>query len=341
MERTRLCIITDAWLPQVNGVVTTLTNLVEQATNDGWDVLVVHPGLFFNMKAPHYPEVRLCWPKGMKKMIKEFNPDHLHIATEGPLGFAARVSFRKLTYTTAYHTSWPEFLKDIFKLPQFITWGYIRWFHDKNNVMVPTEGIRQQLLEKKIGNNISLFSRGVNLKELKPTITHRPSDRKTKLLCVSRISKEKNLDAYCSLSPNLYDLVLVGDGPYISELKVKYPWVFFAGLLRGRDLANEYVNAECFVFPSVKDTFGIVMIEAQSFGTPVAAYPVNGPKDVILPQTGVMNNDINKAIDQALMLNRGLCQKITREKYNWVSAWNQFKSNLIKHEDDDTIPTIF
>ena len=112
MERTRLCIITDAWLPQVNGVVTTLTNLVEQATNDGWDVLVVHPGFFFNMKVPHYPEVRLCWPKGMKKMVREFNPDHLHIATEGPLGFAARVSFRKLTYTTAYHTSWPEFLKD-------------------------------------------------------------------------------------------------------------------------------------------------------------------------------------------------------------------------------------
>ena len=341
MERTRLCIITDAWLPQVNGVVTTLTNLVDQATKDGWDVLVIHPSLFFNFDAPRYPDVKLCWPRGMKKMVRKFNPNHLHIATEGPLGFAARVSFRKMTYTTAYHTSWPEFLKDIFKIPQSITWKYIRWFHGQNNVMVPTEGIRQQLFDKKIGNNISLFSRGVNLTDLKPTITHRPSDRKIKLLCVSRISKEKNLDVFCSLDTKQYELVLVGDGPYKKELMEKYPKVHFTGTLKGKALANEYVNAECFVFPSVKDTFGIVMIEAQSFGTPVAAFPVNGPKDVILPQTGVMNDDINKAIDQALMLNRGLCQKITREKYNWASAWNQFKSNLIKHEDDDTIPTIF
>ena len=341
MERTRLCIVTDAWLPQVNGVVTTLTNLVEQATNDGWDVLVVHPGLFFNFSAPGYPEVKLCWPKGLRKMVREFNPNHLHIATEGPLGFAARVSFRQMSYTSAYHTCWPEFLKDIFKIPEFITWKYIKWFHGQNNVMVPTEGIRQTLLNKNIGNKISLFSRGVNLTELIPTIPHRPSDRKIKLLCVSRLSKEKNLDVFCSLNPNKYDLVLVGDGPYKQELMQKYHWVFFTGVLKGKRLANEYVNAECFVFPSKKDTFGLVMIEAQSFGTPVAAFPVNGPKDVILPQTGVMDNDINKAIDQAIKLNRGLVQKITREKYNWASAWNQFKSNLIKHEDDDTIPTIF
>ena len=341
MERTRLCIVTDAWLPQVNGVVTTLTNLVEQATNDGWDVLVVHPGLFFNFSAPGYPEVKLCWPKGLRKMVREFNPNHLHIATEGPLGFAARVSFRQMSYTSAYHTCWPEFLKDIFKIPEFITWKYIKWFHGQNNVMVPTEGIRQTLLNKNIGNKISLFSRGVNLTELIPTIPHRPSDRKIKLLCVSRLSKEKNLDVFCSLNPNKYDLVLVGDGPYKQELMQKYHWVFFTGVLKGKRLANEYVNAECFVFPSKKDTFGLVMIEAQSFGTPVAAFPVNGPKDVILPQTGVMDNDINKAIDQAIKLNRGLVQKITREKYNWPSAWKQFKNNLIVHEDDENIPTLF
>ena len=125
MERTRLCIVTDAWLPQVNGVVTTLTNLVNQATNDGWDVLVIHPGLFYSVKAPGYPEIRLCWPRGLKNMVRDFAPDHLHIATEGPLGFAARVSFRKMTYTTAYHTSWPEFLKDIIKLPEHITLSLI------------------------------------------------------------------------------------------------------------------------------------------------------------------------------------------------------------------------
>jgi glycosyltransferase involved in cell wall biosynthesis len=341
MERTRLCIVTDAWLPQVNGVVTTLTNLVEQAEKDNWEVLVIHPGLFKNFSAPGYPEIKLCWPKGMKKMIKDFNPDHLHITTEGPLGFAARVSFRQMSYTTAYHTCWPEFLRDIFKVPEFITWKYIKWFHGQNKVMVPTQGIKDQLIEKKIGSDIVLFSRGVNISKLIPSITHMPSDRKIKLLCVSRISKEKNLDVFCSLDSEKYDLVLVGDGPYKQELMEKYPWVYFTGTLRGRDLANEYVNAECFVFPSKKDTFGLVMIEAQSLGTPVAAFPVNGPKDVILPGTGIMDDDINKAIDKAIKLNRGLIQKKVREKYNWTSAWKQFKNNLIKHEDDNSITTIF
>lgn len=335
MERTRLCIVTDAWLPQINGVVTTLTNLVEQAEKDNWEVLVIHPGLFKNFSAPGYPEIKLSWPRGLKKMIRDFAPHHLHIATEGPLGLAARISFRKITFTTAYHTNWPLFLKNILNIPPFITWKFIKWFHSNCKVMVPTKGIKENLEQHNIGKSVVLFSRGVNLSELKPTVAHIPSDRKIKLLCVSRLSKEKNLDAFCSLDPKIYELVLVGYGPYKDELKKKYPWVYFPGTLKSTALANEYVNAECFVFPSLTDTFGLVMIEAQCLGTPVAAFPVNGPKDVILPETGVMNEDLMIAIDKAMFLNRSKCMKVARDKYNWTSAWKQFRSHLIDHEDDN------
>jgi len=333
MERTRLCIVTDAWLPQVNGVVTTLTNLVEQAQKDDWDVLVIHPGMFNNIPAPGYPEVKLSWPVGLKQMIKDFKPDHLHIATEGPLGLSARISFRNKTFTTAYHTNWPMFLKNILKIPPFITWNFIRWFHANGKVMVPTKGIKEELEQNKVGESVVLFGRGVNLDNLKPSIKYRKTD-KIKLVCVSRISKEKNLEAFCNLSPNKYELLVVGDGPYKPELAYRYPWVIFSGTLKGQQLANRYVQSDCFVFPSKTDTFGLVMIESQCLGTPVAAYPVNGPLDVILPETGVMDNNIEKAIEKALLLDRVKCAQVAKETYNWQKAWNQFKGNLIGHYDD-------
>jgi len=334
MERTRLCIVTDAWHPQINGVVTTLTNLVEQATKDGWDVLVIHPGFFYNKPAPGYTEVRLSWPYGLKGMIKDFKPHHLHIATEGPLGLRARISFRNKTFTTAYHTNWPQFLKNILKVPEWITWKFIKWFHGNGKVMVPTKGIKEELEQHKVGESVVLFGRGVNLENLNPTVKFKKTKGKPKLLCVSRISKEKNLDAFCSLNPHKYDLMLVGSGPYMADLVLKYPHVYFTGSLKGSELANRYVQADCFVFPSKTDTFGLVMIEAQCLGTPVAAYPVNGPIDVILNETGSMDNDLEKAIADAVMLDRVVCQTTAREKYNWISAWKQFKNNLIDHNDD-------
>ena len=153
-------------------------------------------------------------------------------------------------------------------------------------------------------------------------------------MCVGRISKEKNLDAFCKLSPNKYELLVVGDGPYKSELVNRYPWVYFSGTLKGKELGNRYAQSDCFVFPSKTDTFGLVIIESQCLGTPVAAYPVNGPIDVILPETGVMDDDIEKAIEQALLLDREICKKVAIETYNWKKAWIQFKGNLINHTDD-------
>lgn len=340
MERTRLCIVTDAWLPQVNGVVTTLTNIKQQAENDGWEVLIIHPGLFKNISAPYYNEIKLCWPRGLKKMVRDFNPDHLHIATEGPLGFAARVSFRRLVFTTAYHTRWAPFLKDILKIPEFITWSYLRWFHNNGKVMVPTESIKQEVIDKRFSREVVLFGRGVDTTVLVPN-KRKKLNIKPVLLCVSRVSKEKNLDVFCRLNPNLYDLILVGDGPYLDELKNKYSWVIFKGKLTGTELANEYQNADVFVFPSIKDTYGIVMIESMSLGTPVAAFPVAGPIDIINKNTGVMNKDINKAILKALDLDRKLVKQYALENYTWVIAWNQFKSNLLGYEDDGQENIIF
>lgn len=330
MEKQKLCIVTDAWSPQVNGVVTTLTNLVEQAKRNGWEVLVLHPGMFKNFSAPRYKEIKLSIPYKLKQKIKKFNPDHLHIATEGPLGIAARISFRRISYTTAYHTQWAGFLYDILKIPKSLTWWYVRWFHQHGKVMVPTPSIQKELIENGVKSEVVLFGRGVDLSKLKPTVQHIKTN-KPKLLNVGRVSVEKNLDVFCNLDPNKYDLTVVGDGPYLKELKQRYPHIRFTGMLFGEQLANEYIMADCMVFTSVKDTFGIVIIESQCMGTPVAAYPVNGPIDVIVAETGTMDKDINKAIENALLLNREKCSKTVRNIYSWDLAWNQFKSNLVKH----------
>lgn len=324
----RLCVITDAWNPQINGVVTTLNNLVSQAEQDGWTVLVIHPEMFRNFAAPGYPEIRLSVPAGMDRMIREFGPDHLHIATEGPLGLMARILFKRRTYTTAYHTQWAPFLYDILRIPKFLTWMFVRWFHSQGKVMVPTESIRRELVDRGVEAEVVIFSRGVDLGKLNPTVKHN-TNSKPRLLSVGRISVEKNLEAFCELDHERFDLVMVGDGPHLDKLREKYPWVTFKGMLKGTDLANEYAAADCMVFTSKKDTFGLVIIESQCLGTPVAAYPVTGPIDVILPETGAMDHDIETAIDQALSLDRDQCRKIANQQYSWKNAWEQFKKNLV------------
>ena len=333
---TKLCIVTDAWLPQINGVVTTLTNLVHEAEADGWEVLVIHPGLFPNRAAPGYPEVQICWPWGVRGMVRKFAPDHLHIATEGPLGLMARISFRRWSYTTAYHTQWAHYFKRLFRIPESWTWNFVRWFHQHGKVMVPTHSIRAELIAQRIKAEVVLFGRGVNLDNLKPYISH-TTNAKPRLLSVGRVSKEKNLEAFCELDSEQYDLVMVGDGPHLAELKRAYPAVQFMGMLQGTDLANEYIRADCMVFTSHTDTFGLVIIESQCLGTPVAAYPVKGPVDVILAETGSMDADINSAIAAALVLDREICAKTAQDRYSWPATWRQFKANLVDHEDAENL----
>jgi glycosyltransferase involved in cell wall biosynthesis len=328
---TKLCIVTDAWLPQINGVVTTLTNLVREAEAAGWEVLVIHPGLFPNRPAPGYPEVQICWPWGVRRMVRQFNPDHLHIATEGPLGLMARISFRRWVLTTAYHTQWAPIFKRMFGLHERLTWGFIRWFHNHGKVMVPTPSIRYELIDRGVKAEVVLFGRGVNLDKLTTTAEHAPNQR-PRILSVSRVSVEKNLEAFCQLDADRYDLVLVGDGPHLASLRAQYPRVHYTGMLHGTELANEYARADCMVFTSRSDTFGLVIIESQCMGTPVAAYPVKGPIDVILPETGCMHDDIDAAIVATLQLDRDACQRIARAKFSWLHAWLQFKDNLVSHD---------
>lgn len=332
MESQRLCVVTDAWEPQVNGVVTTLTNLVREARSDGWEVLVIHPGMFFSIAAPGYKEVRLSWPWRIRDMVKDFDPHHLHIATEGPLGIAARFSFRRWSYTTAYHTQWADFLDKMMRIPRSWTWQCMRWFHEHGKVMVPTPSIRDELISKGVKAEVVLFGRGVNLDKLKPRTKHK-TNRKPRLLSVSRVSAEKNLEAFCQLDADRYELVLVGDGPQLSSLSARYTRVQYLGMLHGSDLADEYVKADCMVFTSRSDTFGLVMIEAQCLGTPVAAYPVKGPIDVVLPETGCMRENIDDAIQSALKLDRAACMDVARDRFNWKNAWMQFKGNLVSHAE--------
>ena len=333
---TKLCIVTDAWHPQINGVVTTLSNLVREAKAHGWEVMVIHPGLFPNRAAPGYPGVQLCWPWGVRKMVRKFAPDHLHIATEGPLGLMARISFRRWTLTTAYHTQWAHYFKRLFHIPERLTWSFVRWFHQHGKVMVPTPSIQRELIAQGIKAEVVLFGRGVDLTNLRPYIAH-TTNAKPRLLSVGRVSKEKNLEAFCQLDSNKYDLVMVGDGPHLAELKRAYPAVQFMGMLQGPDLANEYVKADCMVFTSHTDTFGLVIIEAQCLGTPVAAYPVKGPIDVIMPDTGVMGDSISKAVKSALKLDRSRCAQVAKDRYSWPAAWQQFRKNLVLHDDQESL----
>ena len=194
----------------------------------------------------------------------------------------------------------------------------------------------RELIAQGIKAEVELIGRGVDLTNLRPYIAH-TTNAKPRLLSVGRVSKEKNLEAFCQLDSNKYDLVMVGDGPHLAELKRAYPAVQFMGMLQGTELANEYVRADCMVFTSHTDTFGLVIIESQCLGTPVAAFPVQGPVDVCLPETGVMDPDINTAIGTALLLDRIICAKTARDSYNWPAAWCQFRAKLVEHKDDDNM----
>lgn len=329
--KNRLTIVSDAW-NQVNGVVTTLENCIREAETEGWDVTVIHPGNFRNFKCPGYQDVILSLPFGLGEMIAESKPDHIHIAVEGPLGLAAVrwCKKNKRPYTTAYHTKWPEFLQHIYGLSPKITAKALRWFHKGSvSVLTTTETMAEELRTMGITDRAVAWTRGVNAENFADPRIESVA-RKPKLVSVGRVSKEKNLDAFCSLHPDKYELTVVGDGPYRKELEAKYPHVKFVGVKKGKDLAAEYRNADVMVFTSLTDTFGLVMIEAMYMGTPVAAFPVTGPVDVIdSGVTGTMSQDLDLAIYGALRLDRKTCAEFARYKWTWNNAWHIMRDNLV------------
>ena len=326
----KILIITDNLPDQINGVVTTYKNLAKCAVLEGYEIIFLDPTSFKYFSMPGYSEIKLSLPFSIANKIERISPDYIHIATEGPIGLAARLYLdsKNIKYNTSYHTKLPEALKKLLHIPEFLSWKYIRWFHKHSGkVLTTTSSMCDELIDHGLKTDILSWTRGVDRDIFKPIETKR--DEKIVLLCVSRLSKEKNLDAFCSLDYPNSRKILVGDGPYRKHLEEKYKDVEFTGFKTGKELASYYQMADVFVFPSTWDTFGIVMIESLACGTPVAAYPVTGPKDVILSQVdGYLSYDLNYAISCCLKLDREKVYQ-SSHRWSWETAWNIFKNNLI------------
>ena len=330
MSKTIL-VVTDNVANQVNGVVTTFKNLEDQASMAGHRIVYIDPGQFPHFDCPGYPEVKICWPHGISKKIKAIQPDYIHIATEGPVGLFARwwCERNDIPYNTSYHTDFAKFLKKMYGMPESVTWWYMRWFHkNSHRVLVTTESIRQDLLTRGF-QNLRVWTRGVdrtifNSSYRGETVAGRPI-----LLSVGRVSVEKGLDDFCQLDLPGATKIVVGDGPCRKDLERRYPDIHFVGAKKGTQLARYYAQADVFVFPSRADTFGVVNIEALACGTPVAAYPVAGPKDIVEPGlTGFLNDNLKLAIEQCLTLDRRAVEDDSL-KWTWLECWRIFEENLI------------
>jgi glycosyltransferase involved in cell wall biosynthesis len=331
----KILIVTDNLPDQINGVVTTYKNLEAYAIRDGYHIVYITPGDFRHIDCPIYNEVKLALPRKMGEKIEEIGANYYHIATEGPVGLWARkyLTKRRISYNTAYHTKFPEGLYTLLGIPESITWRYIRWFHKHTGrVLTTTQSMVDQLESKGLRGNIIPWTRGVDREIFDPALRTKRAGEIV-LVCVSRVSREKNLDDFCSLDYFGARKIMVGDGPYRAELEAKYLNVEFVGYKTGRELAEYYANADVFVFPSRWETFGIVMIEAMACGTPVAAYPTQGPLDVVEHGvTGYLRENLKQAITECLTLSRHDVI-INSHKWSWEEAWHIFKNNLVEAKD--------
>ena len=323
----RIMIITDAWEPQVNGVVRTLKSTRRELERMGHTVDILSPLEFKTLPCPTYPDIRLSLgaKRQTHRRIEAFNPDALHIATEGPLGLAARrwAIKHEFPYTTAYHTRFPEYVHARLRIPLSWTYRYLRWFHGKAKaVMAPTHVVKADLNHYGF-TNVVLWGRGVELDIFRPRNMRRLGTRPPIFLYVGRVAVEKNIGAFLDLDLPGSKWV-AGEGPALASLRAKYPDTNFMGALSQEELAEVYSSADVFVFPSKTDTFGLVLLEAMACGLPVAAYPVTGPLDVIGDSSGgALNHDLRQACLDALALRRDDALAHA-QKYSWRAATEQF-----------------
>lgn len=327
----KVMIVTDAWRPQVNGVVRTLTTTKLEMEKMGHDVDLLTPLEFRTFPCPTYPEIRLSWlpGKAVEKRIRDYAPHALHIATEGPLGIAARryALRNNLPYTTAYHTRFPEYVQARFNIPLSWTYRFLRWFHGPSSAMMaPTPKVKSDLEEWGFTNAV-LWTRGVDLDVFKLQEAHKLDSKPPIFLYVGRVAVEKNVEAFLELDLPGSKWV-AGDGPAMAGLKAKYPEVNYLGVLNQQELAEVYASADVFVFPSKTDTFGLVLLEAMACGLPVAAYPVTGPIDVLGDSdAGIMHEDLRVACLAALNIDRNTA-RAHAEKFSWRAATEQFVGHL-------------
>jgi glycosyltransferase involved in cell wall biosynthesis len=335
----KLLIATDAWQPQVNGVVRTLQATIQELAGRGVDVRVVDPAGFRTFGLPTYPDIRLAvtTPRRMRAILAAEAPDAVHIATEGPIGWAMRSACVSLgrRFTTSYHTRFPEYVSARAPVPERLTYAMLRRFHaPAARVLVSTERMREELHSRGF-RNLANWPRGVDTALFHPDQPSVLDLPRPILLTVSRLAPEKNLEAFLALDlPG--SKVVVGDGPLREELQFRYPRAHFLGLKQGAELAAVYASADVFVFPSVTDTFGIVMLEAAASGLPTAAFPVPGPLDV-LEGTGaaVLDNDLRKACLAALRIPRERCRSVALAR-SWGSATSAFLDHVLPTQ----IPTV-
>jgi glycosyltransferase involved in cell wall biosynthesis len=333
----RILIATDAWEPQVNGVVRTLMRTIAELRAMGHEVEIVSPDQFTTLPMPTYPEIRLAMGayEPMQDRFKAFEPEAIHIATEGPVGLAARrlcIEW-KLPFTTSYHTRFPEYISARLPAPLAAGYAYMRWFHrPSGRVMVATPTMREEL-ERRGFRNLSQWSRGVDLEQFKTRSMggDRPEVMaglpRPIFLNVGRVAVEKNIEAFLKLDlPG--SKVVVGDGPSREELAVLYPEVHFVGAKFGEELARYFAQADVFVFPSLTDTFGLVILEAMGTGTPVAGYPAPGPVDLIPGSgAGFVDEDLRQACLDCLALDRDAVRAYAL-KFTWRASAEEFLRNL-------------
>ena len=330
----RILIVTDAWRPQVNGVVRTLTTVADELRALGHVVEVIGPDRFRTIPCPTYPDIALSLlpRRRLIRMIATFRPDALHIATEGPLGLAARgwAKRRGLAFTTAFHTRFAEYVQARTRLPVRPIYAWMRRFHSASSgTMVATVSLREELAARGF-HNIRAWSRGVDLTLFKPEPQEDWGLPRPVFLYVGRVAVEKNIGAFLDLDlPG--SKVVVGGGPALAGLRRDYKSVHFTGPRFGEALARAYAGADVFVFPSLTDTFGLVLLEALACGTPVAAFPVTGPKDVLANAAGMIgavDADLRKAALAALGADRTAC-RVHAESYSWRACAETFLAHLV------------
>lgn len=348
----KLAIATDAWYPQVNGVVRTLAATVAELDSRGYEVELATPGHFLTVPMPGYASIRLAVaPRfGVRRMLDAFAPDIVHVATEGPIGWSARGWCLRhgVPLTTSFHTRFPDYASVRTGISADRFWPIMKRFHAPSRaVLAATDSLAVELARRGFGN-IQRWTRGIDRSVFRPDGASHPAMRDLTgpvLLSVGRVAPEKNLEAFLDAEVR-GTKVVVGDGPALDRLQRRYPEARFLGKLTGEELAGAYRGADCFVFPSRTDTFGLVVIEALACGVPVAAYPVPGPVDILgadgrgadarVPEpAGALREDLDEAIARALILDRKAAARLG-EYFSWEHATDLFVRSLENAQASDT-----
>ena len=333
----RILIASDAWMPQVSGVVRTLQMVADLLRDDGHVVEIIGPDRFRTVPCPGYPQIRLAMRPGreLAAAIDAFKPDSLHIPVEGPIGWATRRYCLRhgLRFTTSYHSQFPDYVALRTGIPRSLSFRVLRWFHRRAaRTMVATRTL-EDMLRGRGFTNLCYWTRGVDIDLFRPRTDNVFDLPRPIAAYVGRVAVEKNIEAFLA-APFEGSKVVVGDGPMRPALEQRFPDVLFVGEKHGDDLAAHYASADLFVFPSRTDTFGLVMLEALACGVPVAAYPVPGPIDVVTdPGVGCLDTDLSQAMRTALTRSRVACRRFA-ESRSWQASTRQFLDHLVPVHGD-------